>query len=327
VTLPVKSKSTVFALLHFYLNDTEAFSPYLPFLKNFANMLGVVFEASRQQALNEELMAELEERVALRTRELEEKSEELRRSEAQLQQSQKLESLGVLAGGIAHDFNNLMAGIYGYLDLALDMNPSEEIAPFLHKAMSSIDRARGLTGQLLTFARGGAPIPKVDDLFPFVEEVARFSLSGANVSCHFDIPSELWACNFDKKQIGQVIENLIINATQAMPDGGAIQLRAVNVTVHQDRANLSHGKYVQISVRDEGVGIPQEILPRIFEPFFTTKDRGHGIGLATCYSIVKRHGGCIEVESTPGRGTTFHVFLPEANRPGANNDPAASKDH
>jgi len=148
-----------------------------------------------------------------------------------LQRAQKLESLGILAGGIAHDFNNLMGGIFGYIDLANEESDKANISGYLSKAMKTIDRARALTGQLLTFSKGGAPIQKVGVLFPFVEETARFALSGANVSCLFDVPQDLWACNFDKNQIAQVIDNLIINAQQAMPIGGTIELTARNVTI------------------------------------------------------------------------------------------------
>jgi two-component system, cell cycle sensor histidine kinase and response regulator CckA len=231
--------------------------------------------------------------------------------EQQLQQMQKLESLGILAGGIAHDFNNLMGGIFGYIDLANAESDKMSISKYLAKAMSTIDRARALTRQLLTFAKGGAPIPKIGNLFPFVEETAKFALSGANVCCHFDVPQDLWACNFDKNQIGQVIDNLIINAQQAMPIGGTITLAVRNMTLAEnDHPLLEKGNYVLISVKDSGIGIPKEFISKIFDPFFTTKAKGHGLGLATCYSIVKRHGGSIEVESEMGKGSTFKVYLP-----------------
>ena len=227
------------------------------------------------------------------------------------QQSQKLESLGVLAGGIAHDFNNLMGGIFGYIDMASEATKEVKVTSYLLKAMNTIDRARALTGQLLTFAKGGAPIQKIDNLFPFVEETAKFALSGANVSCHLEVQQDLWACNFDKNQIGQVIDNLIINAQQAMPVGGTIELTARNIVLSEkEHPLLKNGNYVKISVKDTGVGIFNEHLTKIFDPFFTTKPKGHGLGLATCYSIIKRHEGCIDVESEPGKGSTFNVYLP-----------------
>lgn len=228
-----------------------------------------------------------------------------------LQRTQKLESLGILAGGIAHDFNNLLGGIYGYLDLAGEIATEPKLKSYLSKSMATIDRGRHLTQQLLTFAKGGAPIKSVGSLFPHVREVAQFALSGSNISCSFEVPENLHFCDFDKNQIAQVIDNLIINAKQAMPDGGKITVSATNVTFQQGQhASLSQGEYVKISIRDQGIGMPKEILPRIFEPFFTTKATGHGLGLATCYSIIKRHGGLIDVESESGKGSTFHVILP-----------------
>jgi PAS domain S-box-containing protein len=239
-------------------------------------------------------------------------SENVKTEEA-LRNTQKLESLGILAGGIAHDFNNLLGGIYGYIDLAREAAKSDNAGVYLSKAISTIDRSRGLTRQLLTFAKGGAPVAVVGHLFPFVRETVEFALSGSKVSCDFKIAQDLCPCNFDKNQIGQVVDNIIINAMQAMPDGGVITLSAENLSFGEGRhAVLSGGDYIRISVKDCGIGIPKEILPRIFDPFYTTKASGHGLGLATCYSIVKRHGGAIDVESEPGKGSTFHVFLPAA---------------
>jgi PAS domain S-box-containing protein len=241
---------------------------------------------------------------------------EREKSEQQRNQMQKLESLGVLAGGIAHDFNNLMGGIFGYIDMAIEETKESKVTSYLTKAMNTIDRARALTQQLLTFAKGGAPIQEIGQLFPFVEETAKFALSGSNVSCHFDVPQNLWACNFDKNQISQVIDNLIINAQQAMPVGGAIELTARNITLaEKEHPLLAKGDYVKLSVKDTGVGIPKEHISRIFDPFFTTKTKGHGLGLATCYSIIKRHEGCIDVESVPGKGSTFKVYLPASSGP------------
>ena len=244
------------------------------------------------------------------------------------QQSQKLESLGILAGGIAHDFNNLMGGIFGYIDMAHGSSKDEAVARYLTKAMATIDRARGLTQQLLTFAKGGAPIKSVGRLFPFVQETARFALSGSNVSCRFSVPADLWPCSFDKNQIGQVIDNVVINAQQAMPRGGAIEISAVNLTMEEHgHPGLSAGRYVRVSAKDSGIGIPAEILPRIFDPFFTTKAMGHGLGLATCYSIVNRHGGAIDVESEPGKGSTFHVYLPASDETPASSAVGAVAKH
>lgn len=236
---------------------------------------------------------------------------ERKKMEEAVRNAQKLEALGLLAGGIAHDFNNLMGGIFGYIDLASGGAKDEKVTNYLSKAMNTIDRARGLTQQLLTFAKGGAPIRHVGSLFPLVRETAQFALSGSNVSCNYDIADDLWACNFDKNQIGQVIDNIVINAQQAMFSGGTIELTARNIAVAEgEHPILGKGNYVRISIKDSGVGIPKEMIGRIFDPFFTTKAKGHGLGLATCYSIVNRHGGCIDVESEPGKGAVFHVYLP-----------------
>ncbi len=232
--------------------------------------------------------------------------------ETAIEVSSKLESLGILAGGIAHDFNNLLGGIYGYVDMAYASAEEEDnVRQYLSITMATIERARALTQQLLTFAKGGAPIQKVSPLFPFVKEVAQFALSGADIACNFDIPKGLWSCNYDSNQLGQVVDNLVINAKQAMPIGGTITVSAHNTAIlKKEHPVLDDGDYVQLSIRDTGIGIQKDLLSRIFDPFFTTKSKGHGLGLATCYSIVNRHGGCIEVDSDPGKGTAFHIYLP-----------------
>jgi two-component system, cell cycle sensor histidine kinase and response regulator CckA len=238
---------------------------------------------------------------------------ERKRIEEELRKSQKLESLGLLAGGIAHDFNNLMSGVFGYIDLALNTPDRARASTFLSHAMASIGRARSLSAQLLTFATGGAPVQKVGPLFPFVQEAARFALSGATTICKYDLQQDLWPSNFDQNQIGQVIDNIVINAQQAMPAGGTIEMIARNIVfAEKEHTLLARGAYVKITIRDSGIGIPKALLPKIFDPFFTTKTKGHGLGLAICYSIVKRHGGCIEVESEQGKGTAFHLYLPAA---------------
>jgi CheY-like chemotaxis protein len=238
--------------------------------------------------------------------------------EQHLRQAQKLESLGVLAGGIAHDFNNLMSGIFGYINLAQATAIDTQRVEYLSKAMASIDRARGLTRQLLTFAKGGAPERKTEPLGPVLLETAPFALSGSNVTCICRIPDDLWPVAFDRNQITQVIDNIVINAQQAMPMGGTIEIIAQNILLgEKEFATLPGGRYVKISVRDQGIGIPHDLLPRIFDPFFTTKAKGHGLGLATCYSIVKQHDGFIDVDSEPGKGTVFHLYFPASSEPAA----------
>ena len=231
--------------------------------------------------------------------------------EAQYEQAQRMESLGTLAGGIAHDFNNLLSGIFGYLDLARKKTKDPKIAEYLTKAFNISGRAKGLTHQLLTFSKGGAPVKKVEHLVPFLQETTQFALSGADVSCSFDLPYDLWVCDYDRNQIGQVIDNIVINANHAMPSGGNIQVAATNVIVEgKEHPGLHPGKYIKISISDTGTGIPEKYISRIFDPFFTTKQKGSGLGLAISYSIIKRHGGIIDVESEPGIGTTFHTFIP-----------------
>jgi two-component system cell cycle sensor histidine kinase/response regulator CckA len=237
--------------------------------------------------------------------------EERLRQEQQAQRAQRIESIGLLAGGIAHDFNNLLCGIFAYIDMAGEASTDPTVIRHLGKAMGTIERARNLTMQLMTFAKGGAPVRQICSLTPFIQETVGFSASGSNVAVAYDIPTDVWSCIFDKNQIGQVINNLVINAQQAMPHGGSIQVRLRNAPQAQEsHPELGKGNYVRISISDSGVGIAKDMLGRIFEPFYTTKAKGQGLGLATCHSIVSRHGGCIEVESVLGKGSTFHVFLP-----------------
>ncbi|HOT26917.1 MAG TPA: PAS domain-containing protein [Candidatus Ozemobacteraceae bacterium] len=232
-----------------------------------------------------------------------------------LQRTDKLDSLGVLAGGIAHDFNNMLAGIFGYIDLAREMTADKTVALYLEKSMAAFSRAKDLTRQLLAFSKGGSPQRKTAELGPLIRESASFALAGSKIACDYDIDENLWLADFDKSQIGQVIDNIVINAQQAMPAGGRIVISAKNCVV-KERENrlLKPGKFIRLSVADTGVGIPPEHLKCIFDPFFTTKQKGHGLGLATCYAIVQKHDGCIEVESVVGKGSTFHVFLPASQQ-------------
>lgn len=230
--------------------------------------------------------------------------------EQYLQQTQKLESLGVLAGGIAHDFNNLLSGVFGFMDLARSRVLDEKAYEYLSRAGDSIERAKGLTQQLLTFSKGGEPIRRLVPVAPLIRETCDFALSGANVKCAYGIAKDLWQCSVDKNQIGQVIQNLMLNAIQAMPLGGLIEVAAENISLgEKEHPLLAPGDYVLIVMKDSGTGISKEMLPRIFDPFFTTKTKGHGLGLATAFSIVKRHDGSISVESELGKGTTFRVYL------------------
>ncbi len=240
---------------------------------------------------------------------------ERNRMEHELRRAQKLESLGLLAGGIAHDFNNLMGGVFGYIDLALTCSKDGAVSQYLSSAMGAIDRARGLTGQLLTFSKGGAPVRETGDLAPVVRDACTFALSGSNVSCAVTMPEDLWACNFDKNQISQVIGNIVINAQQAMPAGGTVTVCAANTSLKAgEKGSLQAGAYVKISIHDEGTGIAEHILPRIFDPFFTTKQKGSGLGLSICHSIVRRHDGWIDAQPRQGKGATFHIYLPALSK-------------
>ena len=246
--------------------------------------------------------------------------------EAQYERAQKMESLGTLAGGIAHDFNNYLSGIFGYLDLALEDTTEEKVKGYLSKVLASSDRAKGLTQQLLTFSKGGTPVKAVAPLDPFLQDTTRFALSGANVACNFAIPQDLWTCEYDKNQISQVIDNIVINALHAMPSGGTVTVTAQNwVCPPNESLALAPGKYVKISISDTGIGIAPQHIHRIFDPFFSTKQTGSGIGLATSYSIVKRHEGIIDVVSEQGRGSCFHIYLPATGRTGKNKLTASVK--
>ncbi len=248
----------------------------------------------------------------------------LRRMEEELARGQKLESVGVLAGGIAHDFNNLLTAIIGNLSLARTISsPEDPHFRNIEDAEKASLRARELTLQLLTFSRGGSPVKDRVDLNELVRESAGFIARGSNVQLRFTAVDDLWQVQVDRGQIGQVIDNLAINSIQAMPDGGVIDISLENyLPGGQSRLPLSGTKrYVRIGVQDHGRGIDKEHLSRIFDPYFTTKDVGNGLGLAICFSIVNKHDGYITVESEPGEGTVFYVYLPAAASVEASTEP------
>jgi PAS domain S-box-containing protein len=239
---------------------------------------------------------------------------ERKQVESALLNTQKLEALGVLAGGIAHDFNNMLAGIFGYHDIArewLKDGSTKEAVECLEKVGAVFSRAKALTHQLLTFSKGGTPVKKKISINAVLRDTVQFSLSGSSSKATFDISDNLWICEADEHQIGQVIDNIVINARQSMPLGGEICITARNIFENQSIIKqLPRGRYISVAINDCGIGIPQEIISRIFDPFFTTKQKGSGLGLATTYSIVKKHDGHIFVESTPGKGSTFTIYLP-----------------
>lgn len=237
---------------------------------------------------------------------------ERKKMEEEILKAQKLESLGVLAGGIAHDFNNLLTGILGNISLAkMSSDPAGKVHTRLEDAERACKQTRGLTGQLLTFAKGGAPIKKLDSISRIIMDSAEFVLRGSNVRCEFHLPEDLWSVEVDVGQMSQVVNNLIINADQSMPDGGVITVRAENIVISSDNLlSLQEGKYIHILVTDQGTGIPEENRTKIFDPYFTTRKSGSGLGLASVYSIIMKHDGHVSVESAPGTGTTFHLYLP-----------------
>ncbi len=230
--------------------------------------------------------------------------------EEELQKASKLESVALLAGGIAHDFNNILTAMLGHLSLAkATPTPSPQVLASIEKACLY---ATGLTRQLLSFAKGNDPVRRAENLAEIAEESVRFALHGSNIRCHFELAEHLWRAELDRGQINQVINNLVINAVQASPEGGVLHVGARNVVVGREErvATLRAGDYVRLSIRDNGLGISTENLTRIFDPYFTTKSAGSGLGLATSYSIIKKHGGLIRVESELEVGTTFTIYLP-----------------
>ncbi|MBU0484710.1 MAG: PAS domain S-box protein [Proteobacteria bacterium] len=228
----------------------------------------------------------------------------------------KIESVGVLAGGIAHDFNNLLTSVFGYIDLSqMNVDPGSQVYKWLTKASKSCEHAKHLTGQLLTFSKGGEPVKSVTSIADLLKDAVYFSLSGSKISTAFKLNEDLKPTVIDKGQINQVIHNLMLNCKEAMPDGGEVLIKAENSMI-EDKSDipLAPGKYLKIEIRDNGPGIDENIIPMIFDPYFTTKNmgtkKGTGLGLAIAHSIISKHKGFIGVESKKGKGTTFKIYLP-----------------
>ncbi len=245
---------------------------------------------------------------------------EQQRAEADRLILSKLESTGILAGGIAHDFNNLLTVILLNLEMAQILAPpGKELASHLEAAKQAALTTRGLTQQLITFAQGGAPLRKPTCLSGVIPESARAALSGSKVRSEFALADDLWRAEVDAAQLGQVIRNLVLNAREAMPTGGVVTIRAENVVLGpHEKPSLPPGDYVRVSIADHGGGMAKETLPKIFDPYFSTKQRGTqkgmGLGLTICHSVIQKHGGAIAVESEVGLGTTFFIDLPVSQK-------------
>jgi PAS domain S-box-containing protein len=241
----------------------------------------------------------------------------------ELLQRTKLESLGTLAGGVAKDFDSLLTAILRNVFLAKISASDED--KILENGLAVAERAglqaKELAHRLITFAKGGFPVRKLENLGPVLRESAEKVFKGSNITCNISIAEDLWPCEVDAVQIRQVLENVLINAKEAMPDGGIVELIAENTTIGTIIKSLGQGNYVRIIIKDKGIGIPRENLSRIFDPYFTTKKTkehgGIGLGLAICDSIIKYHNGLISVESVVNSGTTFSIYLAATFKNGA----------
>lgn len=291
----------IFALMGIGILKIYDMTRTAPFLQKELNQLAGImskFAMSLEGCLfHEQVVREIAERE---------------RMKEELLKARKLESLGVLAGGIAHDFNNLLTAVLGNIELVkMNEEPGRAAYARLEEAKKATLRARDLTQQLLTFSKGGAPIRKTISIGELIRESSAFVLSGSKAKGQFIIPGDLWRTDVDEGQIGQVFHNLIMNADQSMPQGGTITVQCENSTIEAGAPlPLASGNYIKISIRDQGIGIPDNQLSMIFDPYYTTKQNGSGLGLATAYSIVKKHDGHIAVESVPEAGSTFSIYLP-----------------
>jgi len=240
---------------------------------------------------------------------------ERKRIEEERLTTSKLESLGTLAGGIAHDLNNILTVISGNIGLAQIEAPSDAgtLLSFLSKAGQAAQHAAHLSSQLLTFSKGGAPLKRVSVISHVLAQAAEFSLYGSNLRADIDISPELWKAEVDTGQIEQVVNALMINAREAMPHGGTVRLSARNVELSGTSVALPPGRYIKVTISDRGSGIPDDLATKIFDPYFTTKPMGSGLGLSISYSIVRKHGGMLHLESSSPEGATFAFFLPAAD--------------
>ncbi len=236
-------------------------------------------------------------------------------TERELVKARQLESIAALSGGIAHDYNNLLTAIIGNITLAQTyLDPDDKVFLLLSQALRASQTAKDLTQKLITFSKGGTPDKKIADVANLVRSTTEFTLSGSNVKCNYHFAENLLPLEVDGQQIGQAIHNVIMNAREAMPQGGSLDVSAENVKSSELIPGLRNGKYIKISITDQGKGISKKNLDRIFNPYFSTKKQGDkkgtGLGLSICHSIIKKHGGNVTVSSKYNKGATFHIYLP-----------------
>jgi len=235
--------------------------------------------------------------------------------EQELLKVRKLESVGILAGGIAHDFNNILAAILGNINLALmSTDPDDRRFKLLNRAEKASLRAKDLTHQLLTFSKGGEPVKLITSITEIIKDSAEFVLRGSKSKCIYRIPGNLWPVEIDPGQISQVVQNITLNASQAMPEGGIIEISCANFENRNRIVPVTAENLLRLTIKDSGRGISPDQLDQVFDPYFTTKKEGSGLGLAITHSIINKHGGLITVDSEPGQGTTFTIYLAAASR-------------
>ena len=235
-----------------------------------------------------------------------------------LEEDSKLESIAALSGGIAHDYNNLLTAIIGNITLAQTyLDKDDKPHMLLDHALVASKTAKNLTQKLITFSKGGSLNKEIAAIDRLVISAADFTLSGSNIECIYHFQPDLWMVDVDQSQIGQAIHNVVMNAREAMPQGGIIEVTVENVVLTDEAPTLGQGNYVRISIADQGNGIPEKEFGNIFAPYYSTKkmgnEKGMGLGLSICHSIIKKHDGDVAVESQMGVGTIFHLYLPAAD--------------
>ncbi len=316
IILVIRNGKTTIKTINHFVTETDKIKKDYKYkiqdINDVEDEFVILSKALNSMAQNlDDRILKLNDEIELRTLAEQKRAE----TEINLQRAEQRSAIGTLAGGIAHDFNNLLTAILGNINMAIYcLPPDHDVYNNLVDAEKATKRAHKLTGQLLTFSKGGGPVKETAPINEVIRESAFFILHGSNVICNIDIPDDLWLVTIDKGQIGQVIQNLTLNADHAMPDGGTITIRCENHTADASSPNLNPGKYVQISIQDRGQGIKKQDLAKIFDPYFSTKEKGNikgsGLGLAIVDSIISRHNGHISVKSEVGTGTTFTFFLP-----------------